>query len=948
VDEKPVVRAQARFGTDDPAHALLASYWGKADPDVASRGHDHHTVLGHSLDVAACAYILVEQNPTLRAQLAASSGIARGAVALTFAAACALHDVGKLDTRFQRKAPTVADALRPHTAAIPRGKYDHGAEGFRQIEDDEAASEVLHRLLGSSALPILRAVCGHHGALPTRDEPDASRSSLPGSIRRQDAEARRVFQERVVEFFVSRGATLPWPTEVDGSLVQRLAGLCAVSDWLGSNVDHFRYSPGPILDLESYWTRARELAAEACTQAGLLRATSAAVDFGGLFPGYSPRDVQTLTEQVLVDVPALIIVEAEMGKGKTEAALSIAARFLARGIGEGVTVALPTMATSNAMFGRVEAVVPRLFPSQDVQLALAHGRASRHARFQVLVQRGLRARDLDNPEASVTCARWLLNKKRILLAQIGVGTIDQALQAALVVRHQFVRMFGLSRNVVIVDEVHAYDAYMEVLLEHLLGWLGALGVPVILLSATLPSERRAALARAWRGSETPSDGAHESEPIADDLETARTRAYPLVTVTTRAGTTTRSTNEATPSRLLLLERAPNAEDDTANVAAVAARLLAAAQAGARIVWIRNTVREAQRAFRAVHASAAEVEHTLFHARFRGCDRSRIEQRVLERFGKAAPPGGRMLIATQVIEQSLDLDFDELHTDLAPIDLLFQRAGRLHRHDRVRPLGFERPRLVVHGPSDANIAALRFGPSRFVYDAGTLWIAARALRSRDALNLPADIRPLVEESYHPASRAALLRLGGQKLVEAEIRREGELEAKRTKAKQCCIPPTTADADGGTVLDDDDDAVQAFTRDGMSATLLPFWWNEEGARVLDAEDASPVWPLDAARGDAWRLASELLDQTLSLPARAEVEGVVASTEALAWETWRKRFDRFAEESGLGRRVVPLPMRRETDKADRYKGWLRMGGKRRRVLYAPTLGLLMPSEKDEEQAR
>ena len=283
-----------------------------------------------------------------------------------------------------------------------------------------------------------------------------------------------------------------------------------------------------------------------------------------------------------------------------------------------------------------------------------------------------------------------------------------------------------------------------------------------------------------------------------------------------------------------------------------------------------------------------------------------------------------------------------------IDLLFQRAGRLHRHDRVRPLGFERPRLVVHGPSDANIAALRFGPSRFVYDAGTLWIAARALRSRDALNLPADIRPLVEESYHPASRAALLRLGGQKLVEAEIRREGELEAKRTKAKQCCIPPTTADADGGTVLDDDDDAVQAFTRDGMSATLLPFWWNEEGARVLDAEDASPVWPLDAARGDAWRLASELLDQTLSLPARAEVEGVVASTEALAWETWRKRFDRFAEESGLGRRVVPLPMRRETDKADRYKGWLRMGGKRRRVLYAPTLGLLMPSEKDEEQAR
>jgi CRISPR-associated endonuclease/helicase Cas3 len=934
--------------SDEPAHALLASYWGKADPDVAVRGHDHHTVLGHSLDVAACAYVLVERNPTLRAQLAASSGIACQVVAVTFAAACSLHDIGKIDTRFQRKAPLVADVLRPNTVAIPGGKYDHGAEGFRQIEDDEAASEVLHRLLGPSALPLLRAVCGHHGALPTRDEPDASRSSLPGSIRRQDAEARRAFQERVVEFFVSRGATLPWPTEVDGSLVQRLAGLCAVSDWLGSNVDHFRYSPGPILDLESYWARACELAAQACAQSGLLRATPAVVDFGGLFPGYSPRDVQMLTEQVVVDIPALVIVEAEMGKGKTEAALSMAARFLARGIGEGVTIALPTMATSNAMFGRVEEVVPRLFPSQDVQLALAHGRASRHTRFQVLVQRGLRARDLDNPEASVACARWLLNKKRILLAQIGVGTIDQALQAALLVRHQFVRMFGLSRNVVIIDEVHAYDAYMEVLLEHLLGWLGTLGVPVILLSATLPSERRAALARAWRGPESPTAGSDESETSADDLETARTRPYPLVTVTTREGTTMRSADAATRTRRLLLESAPNVRGEAANVAVVAARLIAAARAGARVVWIRNTVREAQRAFRAVAAGAADVEHTLFHARFRGCDRRRIEERVLERFGKAAPQGGRVLIATQVVEQSLDLDFDELHTDLAPIDLLLQRAGRLHRHDRVRPPGFESPRLIVHGPSDADIAALSFGPSKFVYDAGTLWIAARALRSRDTLHLPADIRTLVEESYHPASRAALLLLGGPKLVAADGRREGALEAKRTKAKQCCIPPTTADPDGGAALDDDDDAVQAFTRDGMSAMLLPFRWNEEGARALDAEDSSPAWPLDAARADAWRLTSELLDQTVSLPARAEVEGVVASTEGPVWKAWRRRFVRFAEESGLGRRVVPLPMKGDASNAERYKGWLRMGGKQRRVLYSPTIGLLMLSERDEEQAR
>ena len=333
-------------------------------------------------------------------------------------------------------------------------------------------------------------------------------------------------------------------------------------------------------------------------------------------------------------------------------------------------MALPTMATSNAMFARVEAVAPRLFPAPDVQLALAHGRASRQPRFQLLVQRGLRARDLDTPEASVMCARWLLNKKRILLAQVGVGTIDQTLQAALVVRHQFVRMFGLSRNVVIIDEVHAYDAYMEVLLEHLLGWLGALRVPVVLLSATLPSERRAALARAWRGADTPADGDDEVEHVpADDLETAKTRPYPLVSVTTRGGTTTHS-NDATPTaRTVLLERVLRPKDDAAHVDATAARLLAAARAGARVVWIRNTVGEAQDAFRAVACRAGDVEHRIFHARFRGCDRSRIELEVLDRFGKSAPPGGRVLVATQVVEQSLDLDFDEMHTDLAPIDLL---------------------------------------------------------------------------------------------------------------------------------------------------------------------------------------------------------------------------------------------------------------------------------------
>ncbi|CAN5192713.1 CRISPR-associated helicase/endonuclease Cas3 [soil metagenome] len=928
----------------DAGFQLLATYWGKADPTVGALGRAHHTVLGHSLDVAACAFTLVDSNATLADRLARVTGIAPDAVALTFAAACALHDVGKIDTRFQRKAGAIADVLRPHTAAIPSGKYDHGAEGFRQVEDDETASARIHAHLGPSALPILRAVCGHHGALPARGVPDETRSALPRSVRREDVTARALFETYVIEFFVSRGATLPWPSVADGPLVQRVAGLCAVADWIGSNVDHFPYEPAPQSDMTAYWVRACERAKQACEQAGLLREEPASVAFGVLFPGYSPRDVQVLTEQVNVDEPSLVIVEAEMGKGKTEAALSLASRFLARGVADGITVALPTMATSNAMFTRVEGVVRKLFPSGDVQVALAHSRASRHSGFQVLVQRGLRANDIDAPEASVMCARWLLNKKRVLLAQIGVGTVDQALQAALVVRHQFVRMFGLSRNVVIVDEVHAYDAYMEVLLEHLLGWLGALGVPVILLSATLPSERREALTRAWRGANGALDRDGKTA-VADGLEAAKARAYPLVTVATRSATDILAGGSAVEQRTVAIERVVRLESDDDHVNATATRLLTAARAGARVVWIRNTVREAQRAYRAVSAHAGSVEHLLFHARFRGCDRRRIEQLVLDRFGKAAPAGGRVLIATQVVEQSLDLDFDEMHTDLAPVDLLLQRSGRLHRHERARPTGFERPRMGVHVPSEESAAALRFGPSRFVYDAGTLWIADRTLRSRATLALPNDIRALVEESYHPDSRSTLIAEGGPALMAAEAKRAGELEARRTKAKQCCIPPTDADPDGGEALPDDEDAVQAFTRDGMSATLLPFAWDGRGARTLDAAPDSPTWNLDAGRSDAWRLAGDLVDETLSLPARGEVQGRVSLGGRPAWDAWRRLFARFADESGIGTRVVPIPM---TPSADGHKGWLRMDGKRRRVLYTRSLGLLMLSEKDEEQAR
>ena len=448
-------------------------------------------------------------------------------------------------------------------------------------------------------------------------------------------------QHTVAEFFGHRGASLPWTPTPDGAVVQRLAGLCAVADWIGSNEVNFPYTAGPVSDPDAYWEQACKSADTACRSTGLLRAAPRDVGFAELFPGSLLETLKSSLKPPASKVQRSSSSKPRWGRERPRQRFSLAARFLSNGVADGLTVALPTMATSNAMFGRIEEFVPRLFPSAEVQLALAHGRASREPRFMTLLHCPLRPQDSDAPEASVSCARWLVNRKRILLAQVGVGTVDQALQAALVVRHQFVRMFGLSRNVVIIDEVHAYDAYMEVLLEHLLGWLGALGVPVILLSATLPSDRRAALARAWRGGCAPNAAEAARDAGTESVESARSHPYPLVSVTTREATVTNASAIASSSRTFRVERSARTTSEVAYAGSIAERLLAAARAGGRVVWIRNTVREAQVAFRALAAVAVagDADHVLFHARFRGCDRTKIERAVLDRFGKDRAAGG---------------------------------------------------------------------------------------------------------------------------------------------------------------------------------------------------------------------------------------------------------------------------------------------------------------------
>ena len=437
--------------------------------------------------------------------------------------------------------------------------------------------------------------------------------------------------------------------------------------------------------------------------------------------------------------PQLFIAEDQTGAGKTEAALMLAGRLMAAGRAEGLFVALPTMATANAMYARCERLYRGLFAAAETpSIVLAHSR-SRMVRERLAME-GRKEADYDPgiETASAACARWLADDRRkSALADCGIGTVDQAVLAVMPSKFQSLRLAGLARKVLILDEVHAHDAYLRKLVCGLLKFQAALGGSAILLSATLPATQRRAYMQAF------------AEGLDADIETATEGDEPYPLLTRFAGDGGRTV--AVQAVIALKRRLETVF--VPNAGAAPALVAAAARAGKAVCWIRNTVADAMEAYEAVRPGFPQA--ILFHARFAMGDRLDKEVEVQALFGKRSTPemrAGRVLIATQVAEQSLDLDFDVMISDLAPIDALIQRAGRLWRHVRAEREG--NPILYVvsdmpgEGP-DSNWYARQYRRAAKVYpDHARLWLTARELARRGAIDLPQDARAVIEAVYGP--------------------------------------------------------------------------------------------------------------------------------------------------------------------------------------------------------
>jgi CRISPR-associated endonuclease/helicase Cas3 len=744
--------------------ASLPPFWAKLD--VHRDPPSYHPLIFHSLDVAAVVEALWDQvfPDVIRAALADSLGLDLAAARSWLVYLGAVHDIGKLSPGFQlrREAASLRTAIEAWDGVEqPTARVPHGLVSALALREFLTSGQIA---LSRDAAHELAAVAGgHHGVLPTssalRIDPRAMGSS-------KWREARFSVAEHLATLL---DLTAQRPEPASPSKLLPVAALLSIADWIGSDEHLFPYAAEisasrPLPGSDQYLRVARSSARAALATLGWFdwSTDGGRTEFSHLFPHISAlRPLQALAvnvgEGVAAERPELVIIEAPMGEGKTEAALYLAHRWAEASGRAGFYFALPTQATSNQMFGRVLSFLRQQPQSGRLQVQLLHGHASLSAEFELLKRGGaatvvptsvgIDEDDDDGP--ALSAGAWFLQRKRGLLAPFGVGTVDQALLAALQSRHVFVRLFGLLRRALIIDEVHAYDTYMSSLLERLLEWMAALGSPVILLSATLPTARRAALANAYaRGlGERNSDVTLEA-------------GYPLMTrVRAGSGTTTGSAATFSASDQSTRTLGIRWLDDGGSETEVNDWLSDHLQDGGCAAVICNTVSRAQSVFEALRTRWAGSDEDgqptldLFHARFPYGDRYQRELRVLNRFGRdGRRPRRSVLVATQVIEQSLDVDFDLMLSDMAPLDLLLQRSGRLHRHPRPRPPACASTTLYVIEPPQQSDGLPRFdGGTQAVYDRHILLRSWLALRDRGEIAIPGDVQSLIDRVYRPDAR-----------------------------------------------------------------------------------------------------------------------------------------------------------------------------------------------------
>ena len=779
----------------------LPQAWAKTDPATQLPAV---SVLTHCLNVGAVARGIVERlSPSLQSLFPASTW--RGLVCLA-----ALHDIGKISPGFLRKCEAWLRQAAPDTQT---------ARDWNSREKNHARVShiILGRLYGKpSHAGYAVAAGGHHGRFTcgTHCMPRAASSSEAPSREFKDVDFEAARQELLARLQSEEVfGTLPRDPlrakEDDATLVVFLTGLITLADWIGSDEAFFELEDPERDNTAATLARATDQAEQAL--AALRWGEAAPIEgqgFGALFrsadgTAFAPNALQTALAEMVTAGPGLYVVEAPMGCGKTEAALYAGYLRWTRGGERGLYFALPTQLTSDRIYERANAFLAHAIAGPAVS-TLVHGSAWLREERAVEVRPAVRDPAPDGDVAhAVDARRWFASGRRALLAPFGAGTLDQALLSVLPAKHCGLRLFALAGKVVVCDEVHSYDPYTSCLLDSLIADLLRLRCTVLVLTATLPAARKAELLAAAGARTVPPETGY---PLLTAVSTGSEAAVARVV---RA--------DAALARPVRLEHL--AEDEPT----VWERACEAAEAGACVLVIRNTVARAQGTFRALRCARREKGPAvaLLHSQFPRWRRDKLESAWLRRLGKPGRrakgkkprPKGCILVSTQVVEQSVDIDADLLITDLAPTDPLLQRIGRLHRHgSNPRPPGFAQPRTWILHPALADTLGAqeikeRLGVSGKIYPPATLFRTWRLWRGRAEVHLPEDIRPLLDATYAPRADDAP---AGMRVLDEELKARVTKRIDTAKARQ--------DRLEGLSKEDRDDGSLTRWRERETADLL----------------------------------------------------------------------------------------------------------------------------------
>lgn len=654
------------------------------------------------------------------------------------------HDLGKAIPAFQGNfnSSEFDEQLRKQIVdaglSIPFNIHSREARHFW------ASQLILVHYEFSPKLAVI--IGGHHGLPPSSkqlyDLRKAYQSDL-GWKKGQEAWSKK--QQELVDYAlqlagVSQQEAQLWQPDITAQVL--LCGLVIMVDWIVSNESYF-----PHIDLSGNVRASDERALAAWEELKLPdrwnpdNAWMGAEFYEKRFDIKKPRPVQNAILNLLekLSCPGIVLIEAPMGEGKTEAALAAAELLAYKTKRSGIFFALPTQATANGLFLRICSWIERLEDGADHAVLLAHGKADLNELYDKIKTAtkelgGYWVGGLESEETgddAIIVHEWFSGRKKGILADFVIGTIDQVLMGGLKQKHLALRHLGLANKVVILDECHAYDAYMSQYLYKVLNWLGAYGLPVVVLSATLPGDKRKQLIDAYLN--------RDSEPVSEVPILplwATTYDYPIITFTEGGEVC----QEKICGEQRMIEVALKVMSDDEQIVMILEDLLSEGGCAGIIV---NTVKRAQKIAYTLQQLFDEDCVQLLHSRFIAMDRAGKEKNLFAKLGADGDrPQRCIVVGTQIFEQSCDLDFDVLFSDICPMDLLIQRIGRLHRHQRDRRPKLLNPLCFITGMSDSGFdrgAELVYGKY--------LLMNTRALLPA-IITLPDDIPRLVQETYRP--------------------------------------------------------------------------------------------------------------------------------------------------------------------------------------------------------